>query len=150
MRSTLPALAVALLGAAGFLDAATAQNPPCVNDAPNPYRLVNDWAQTPRHWAPTNNVFVDAKDNVWVMDRCDSKGCLGSENSPIWEISADGKVLKNFGAAMFAFPHTVKPDAEGNIWAIDGDARDGKGDQVFKFSPDGKLLLTLGKAGQGG
>ncbi len=60
---------------------------PCVNDAPNPYHLVNDWAQMPRPWAPTNNVFVDAKDNVWVMDRCDDKGCLGSENSPIWELS---------------------------------------------------------------
>ena len=44
----------------------------------------------------------------------------------------------------------MKPDADGNIWAIDGDARNGKGNQVFKFSPDGKLLMTLGKAGQGG
>ena len=151
MRAALAALAVALLGASCFGDAAIAQSSsPCVNDAPNPYRLVKDWAHTPRAWAPTNNVFVDAKDQIWVMDRCEDKGCLGSENSPIWELSVDGKVLKNFGAGIFAFPHTVKPDAEGNIWAIDGDARSGKGDQVFKFSPDGKLLLTLGKAGQGG
>jgi sugar lactone lactonase YvrE len=65
-------------------------------------------------------------------------------------LSAEGTVMKNFGAGMFAFPHTVKPDADGNIWAIDGDARNGKGNQVFKFSPDGRVLLTLGKAGQGG
>jgi len=51
---------------------------------------------------------------------------------------------------MFLFPHTVKPDAEGNVWAIDGDAKEGKGNQVFKLSPDGKVLMTLGKAGQGG
>jgi streptogramin lyase len=51
---------------------------------------------------------------------------------------------------MFAFPHTVKPDADGNIWAVDGDAKDGKGNQVFKFSADGKVLATFGKAGQGG
>lgn len=150
MRTTLTALAIAVLGTAGFGDAAIAEDAPCVNDAPNPYRLVNDWAHMPRAWAPTNNVYVDDKDNVWVMDRCEDKGCLNSANSPIWELSADGKVLKNFGAGMFAFPHTVKPDAQGNIWAIDGDARGGKGDQVFKFSPGGKLLLTLGKAGQAG
>jgi hypothetical protein len=51
---------------------------------------------------------------------------------------------------MFAFPHTVKPDADGNIWAIDGDARNGVGNQVVKFSPDGKVLMKLGKAGQAG
>ena len=29
----------------------------------------------------------------------------------------------------------------------DGDGKDGKGHQVFKFSPDGRVLMTLGKAG---
>lgn len=123
---------------------------PCVNEAPNPYTQVTGWAQMPRHFANTNNVFVDAKDNVWVMDRCETKGCLGSKENPIWQFSPEGKVVKNFGAGMFAFPHTVKPDADGNIWAIDGDAKDGVGNQVIKFSPDGKELLRLGKAGQKG
>ena len=150
MRSALPALAIALLGAACFSDIATAQNSPCVNDAPNPYRLVNDWAHMPRSWAPTNNVFVDAKDNVWVMDRCEDKGCMGSGNSPIWAISADGKVLKNFGAGMFAFPHGIHIDRAGNVWVTDADGKDGKGHQVVKFSAEGKVLLTLGKAGVAG
>ena len=150
MRAALPYLTAALLAGSCIGDVAIAETSPCVNDAPNPYQLVNDWTHMSRPWAPTNNVFVDAKDNVWVMDRCDDKGCLGSSNSPIWELSTDGKVLKNLGAGLFAFPHTVKPDADGNIWAIDGDARSGKGNQVFKFSPEGKLLLTLGKAGQSG
>ena len=34
--------------------------------------------------------------------------------------------------------------------STDGLGKDGKGHQVFKFSPDGKLLLTLGKAGVAG
>jgi sugar lactone lactonase YvrE len=33
---------------------------------------------------------------------------------------------------------------------IDGDVKEGKGNQVFKFSPDGRVLMTLGKAGKGG
>jgi DNA-binding beta-propeller fold protein YncE len=148
MRAGLTTFGITLLATTAFVAAARAEN--CVNDAPNPYKQVAGWEHMPRSWAPTNNVYVDAKDNVWVMDRCESKGCLGSNGTPIWELSQDGKVMKNFGAGMFAFPHTVKPDADGNIWAIDGDAKEGKGNQVFKFSPDGKVLMTLGKKGEGG
>ena len=41
-------------------------------------------------------------------------------------------------------------DHDGNVWVTDARGQDGKGQQVFKFSPDGKLLLTLGKAGVAG
>ena len=145
-------IALAMLASVALTSDLYAQaSAPCVNDAPNPYKQVTGWEKMSRPWAPTNNVYVDGKDNVWVMDRCGPKGCAGgAPGAPIWELSSDGKTLKNFGEGMFAFPHTVKPDAQGNIWAIDGDAKDGKGNQVFKFSPDGKLLMTLGKAGQGG
>jgi len=43
---------------------------------------------------------------------------------------------------------TVDPD--GNVWVTDAQLKDGKGNQVFKFSPDGKLLMALGKAGVAG
>jgi DNA-binding beta-propeller fold protein YncE len=150
MRSHIQQLTIALFATTAFAAAAQAQSGPCLNDLPSPYKQVTGWEHMPRAWAPTNNVFVDAKDNVWVMDRCTDKGCLGSEENPIWELSSDGKVVKSFGGGMFAFPHTVKPGPDGSIWAIDGDAKDGKGNQVFKFSPDGKVLMTLGKKGQGG
>src|ERR1051326_1474548 len=151
MRARSIRIALALMATTAVVASAEAQpGSPCVNDAPNPYKQVTGWEHMPRGWAPTNNVFVDGKDNVWVMDRCETKGCLGSKENPIWELSSEGEVIKTFGAGMFAFPHTVKPDAQGNIWAIDGGARGGVGNQVFKFSPDGKLLLTLGKKGEGG
>ena len=144
-------LAMTIVVALALVGLAQAQSSyPCVNDAPNPYKQVNGWAHMPRPWAPTNNVYVDGKDNVWVMDRCEDKGCAESHESPIWELSPDGKVLKSFGAGMFVFPHTVKPDAAGNIWAVDGDMKDGRGNQVVKFSPEGKVLTTFGKAGQSG
>ena len=129
---------------------ARAQTSACVNDAPNPYRLVIDWAHLPRPWASTNNVFVDAGDRVWVFDRCEDKGCVGSSMAPVWELSPDGKVLRNFGVGMFVFPHQVVTDKSGNIWLVDNQGNNGKGMQVSKLSPDGKVLMTLGKAGQGG
>jgi hypothetical protein len=140
-----------IVAATAFTGVAHAQSSEaCVNDAPNPYRQVTGWAHTPRPWAPTNSVFVDGKDNVWVFDRCEDKGCPGSSVAPIWELSPDGKVARNFGAGLFVFPHGVKTDAKGHVWAIDADAKEGKGNQAFEFSTDGKLLMTLGKAGQGG
>jgi sugar lactone lactonase YvrE len=48
-------------------------------------------------------------------------------------------------------------DRDGNLWVTDfmgpdgkDPARDGKGHQVFKLSPEGKVLMTLGKAGVAG
>ena len=148
MQLQLAALAIGLCATTAV--AAHAQTTACVNDAPNPYHLENDWAHTTRPWAQTNNVFVDAHDNVWVFDRCAEGGCSGSSVAPIWELSPEGKVLKNFGAGMFIFPHAVVPDRDGNVWVVDGQAKDGKGNQVLKLTPDGKVLMALGKAGQSG
>jgi len=115
MRRQFVRTVVTPLFIAASATASHAQTASCVNDAPNPYQLVTNWAQMPRPWAQTNNVFVDAKDNVWVFDRCEDKGCLESNIAPIWELSPNGKVLKNFGAGMFVFPHEVVPDREGNV-----------------------------------
>ena len=51
---------------------------------------------------------------------------------------------------MFVFPHGATVDRDGNLWVTDARGEAGKGHQVFKFSPDGKVLMTLGKAGVSG
>ena len=48
------------------------------------------------------------------------------------------------------FPHGLHVDRDGNVWVTDGLGKDGKGHQVFKFGPDGKVLMRLGKAGVAG
>ena len=151
MHPGLKEIALALFATTAVIGAANAQSSyPCVNDAPNPYKLVSGWTQMPRSWAPTNNVYVDGKDNVWVMDRCGDKGCLGASESPIFHLSPDGKTIKNFGAGEFVSAHALAVDKDGNVWAADFQAKDGKGMQVVKFSPDGKVLLKLGKPGESG
>jgi sugar lactone lactonase YvrE len=124
-----------------------------LNSAPNPYRTVTNWAKLPdgRKWGQVIKVDIDPDgQSVWVIERCGGASCAGSDLAPILEFNASGKLVQSFGAGMFVFPHGLHTDREGNVWATDGGAKDGKGNQVFKFSPEGKLLMTLGKAGIAG
>jgi hypothetical protein len=149
MRSRFTRLAVPMFTATAFVAVAHAQSSyPCANDAPNPYKLVANWETTPRPWSHPLAAAIDSKDNLWVFDRCEEGGCTGSKNAPIFQLGSDGKTIKNFGAGLFVFPHAIAADKDGNVWAADGDAKDGKGMQVTKLSPDGKVLMTLGKAGK--
>src|SRR5262245_16834329 len=119
-------------------------------DPPNPYRTVENWAKLPdaRKWGQTIGVDVDPDGkSIWVFERCGGTTCEGSPVAPILKIDASGNVVKSFGADMFIFPHGLYVDRDGNVWVTDGRGKSGKGHQVFKFSPDGKVLMTLGKAG---
>jgi sugar lactone lactonase YvrE len=118
----------------------------------NPYRQGESWGRLPdgRTFGNVIGVDVDRGGNIWVFERCGGDTCEGSKLAPILQFDPSGKLLKSFGAGMFAFPHGLYVDRDGNVWATDGPGKGGKGYQVFKFSPDGKVLLTLGKAGVGG
>ena len=85
-----------------------------------------------------------------MAERCGANTCAGSSLAPILEFDATGTLLKSFGAGLLIFPHGFLVDRDGNVWVTDAQGRDGKGHQVLKFSPDGKLLLALGKAGVAG
>ena len=51
---------------------------------------------------------------------------------------------------MFVFPHGIAVDKDRNVYVADADGKNGKGHVVVKFSPDGKVLMTLGKPGMPG
>jgi sugar lactone lactonase YvrE len=135
------------------INPATAQPTAPVNTAPNPYRSVENWAHLPegRTWGASAGVYVDPNGTgVWVAERCAANSCVGSDLPPILHFDMSGRLLKAFGAGMFVFPHGIFVDQQSNVWVTDGQGKDGKGHQVFKFSPEGKVLLTLGKAGVAG
>ena len=95
--------------------------------------------------------------SIWVFDRCGANDCVGSDLDPIMQFDLDGNQLASFGSQMFVRPHGLHIDFEGNVWVTDGEGpdgedprRDGKGHQVFKFSPEGNVLMTLGKPGVAG
>src|SRR5437867_70370 len=118
----------------------------------NPYHRVEDWAKLPagRTFGAVIAVDVDRQGNVWAFDRCGGDTCGGSNMAPILKFDPSGKLVNSFGAGLFVFPHGFYVDRNGNVWATDGQGKDGKGHQAIKFSPEGKILLTLGKAGVAG
>src|SRR6185503_13311941 len=120
-----------------------------INDLPNPYRTVRDWGKPPGGvpWAAVTAVEVSPDGSIYVIHRCKDNSCSGRPEPPILKFDKSGKLLTAWGENMFVFPHGATVDAQGNLWVTDSQIKDGKGHQVFKFSPDGKMLMTLGKAG---
>lgn len=124
------------------------------NSQPNPYQEVPNWAQLPagRKLAAISAIGIGPDGNIWVADRCSAGrgACGGSDLAPVFEFDPSGKMLKNFGAGLFVYPHGLWVDKDGYVWVTDAQASNGKGQQVIKFSPDGKVVMTLGKAGVAG
>lgn len=122
------------------------------NSLPNPYRIVEKWGTLPegRMWGSSSAVDIGPDGNIWVAERCGANTCAGSNLAPVLHFDRSGKLLKSFGEGLFVFPHGIFVDRAGNVWITDADVKDGKGNQVIKFSPEGKVLLTLGKAGVAG
>jgi DNA-binding beta-propeller fold protein YncE len=136
-----------------------------INSGANPYRVIRDWAQLnieKRPWGGSNGVAIDRDGkSVWATDRCSpgtAPGCLGSLGNPVHHFDESGKEIRSFGAGMFVWPHGIHADRDGNVWVTDSrvaspeelkkyPGEDKKGSVVVKFSPDGKVLMTLGKPG---
>ena len=125
------------------------------------------------------SVHVDVDgESIWAFIRCDETspvpvargGRFGIDcmipdgklkpHDTIYKFDPKGNVVKSFGARMFIWPHGMHVDREGNVWVTDAAAEDAvamaakagvkAGHIVRKFSPDGKVLMTLGEPGVAG
>lgn len=151
LSTALTCALVAVFAMSG--DKSYSQGAPDPNAAPNPYRLDDGWAKLPpgRKWGGTFGISVDRDGkSMWAFDRCEATECADSNLNPIFKFDPSGKTVANFGAGIFAAPHGLYVDRDGNVWATDFQAKNGKGHTVTKFSPDGKVLMTLGKPGVAG
>ena len=129
MKKLLPAVLVMAVSAAGLAARQEA-----------PYRLVPNWGALPAGatWGEVPGMAIDATGKIYAFHRAEV---------PIVELDRSGRVLKQWGGKLFAWPHGIRVDRFGNLWITDGQARNGIGQQVFKYAPDGTLLMTLGTKG---
>ncbi len=133
---------------------------PAKNNLPNPNpTVITEWGPLPdgRKWVSTAGVDIGPDGHVWAYDRCVAYalagGCDTSNVAPILKFDREtGEVLTSFGVGMFVLPHGLHVDREGNVWVTDSQGNEAgtKGHQVIKFSPEGKVLMKLGKAGVAG
>jgi DNA-binding beta-propeller fold protein YncE len=83
-----------------------------------------------------SSVAVDAEDRIFVLHRGEP---------PLVAFDKAGSYVRSWGTGLFKVPHGLRIDGEGNIWTTDN------GNHVLrKFSPDGRLQMTLGTEGKPG
>jgi hypothetical protein len=78
-----------------------------------------------------SSVAADRNGAIYVLQR-------GDKLDPVIAIDHDGRVLRSWGKGMFTVPHSVRIDAEGNVWTVDAGSS-----VILKFSPEGKKLQEI-------
>lgn len=129
-----------------------AQTVPVTPSLPNPYQTIEGYFHLPagRVWGSTSAIDIDPDGKtIWIGERCGDNSCAGKMDPPVLKFDPSGVLLRAFGEGLILFPHGIHVDRIGNVWVTDGQAKDGGGMQVWKFSPDGRVLMTLGKPGGG-
>jgi peptidylamidoglycolate lyase len=103
------------------------------------YVVDPDWPNRPAELGPRGavpGVAVDAEDRIWCVERGEV---------PVQVYSADGQLVSSWGRGEFGSAHSIRFDRDGNVWISDFAQH-----VVKKFTPEGKLLLTLGTPGEAG
>lgn len=123
--------------------------PPAREAAPRA-TVVAGWPTIPAgaKFGQVSAVDVDARGRVYVLHRAGRKWREPFPAEPIAEPTvlvfdgATGQLLAQWGAGQFIMPHGLSIDPQGKVWITDVGR-----EQVFRFSPDGKLELSLGERG---
>lgn len=102
------------------------------------YEVDPDWPAKPAgiEWGHAPGIAVDKDNRIWVITRSEP---------PVQVYAADGTFIKAWGQGLFETVHQIRIDSKGHIWIADAAQH-----TVQKFTPEGKLLLTLGIPGEAG
>lgn len=135
-------------------DAATAAPPP---DTAAYVVADSAWGRLPggRDYGAVSAIFP-APDgmSIWVAERCGANICVDSDADPVLRFDLDGNLMASFGAGLMAWPHGMFVEPDGSVWVADAvgyaPVPQGWGHVLYKFSPEGELLATLGRRGEAG
>jgi hypothetical protein len=102
------------------------------------YEVISSWPAGHKDlaWGAVAGIAIGPEDQVWTFNR----GTV-----PVQVYSANGELLRSWGEGLFREPHQVRIDRQGDVWLVDSGQH-----CVRKYTPDGKLLLTLGTPGDPG
>lgn len=110
----------------------------CPGCAQQQLHVDASWPQKPEgfQWAQMPGITLDDKDLVYIFTR----------SSPALQVyKTDGTFVRAWDSGDPSGAHFIRIDQEGNVWTaniVDHVVR--------KHSPDGKLLLTIGRVGAAG
>jgi DNA-binding beta-propeller fold protein YncE len=99
------------------------------------YDVVETWERLPLGyaWQEAAAVATDGHNRLFVFDR--------SEH-PVVVLASDGTFLYSWGEGQFVRPHGISIGPDGCVYCTDDSDH-----TVKKFTPEGKLVMTLGTSG---
>src|SRR6516164_10585396 len=101
-----------------------------------PYDSVPNFLKLPpgEYLGESVAVATNSKGHVFVYHR--------SANTRLFEFDQNGNFVKEIGSGYygFEFAHSVRVDKDDNIWTVDEGTN-----MITKFSPEGKVLMVLGR-----
>ena len=99
------------------------------------YEPNDHWEKLPAGftWTEVTAVATDSRDRVFVFNR---------GNHPVILFDAMGNFLSSWGEGVFARPHGITIGPDDSVYCTDD-----LDHTVRKFTPDGRLLFTLGTSG---
>jgi DNA-binding beta-propeller fold protein YncE len=100
------------------------------------YRVVPGWEQLPAGFTHLDcvGVDVDAQDNVYLLTREQPRAIV---------YDRDGRFLRSWGEGLFTDrTHGLTVGPDGSVYCVD----EGK-NCVYKMTPDGRVVMTVGNVG---
>ena len=138
MRRWMGPLVILLLSLSFVIPASTPTRAQMESPPPLDYVPVADPFKLPdgMNFGGVSGVAINSRGHIFVLHR---------GPSPLMEFDADGNFIRGLGEGLFDRPHGLRIDAEDNIWTTDVG-----GHVVYKFNPDGRIVMVLGVRGRPG
>lgn len=138
----------------GQSEVEAAQQPPAqgtrprrpVFDAPTLPFTATDFLKFPvdRYLGEPIAIARNSKGHLFVFHRSgnDQTTSHWGKSAELWEFDTNGRFVRQIGKGIYGFldAHGVSVDKDDNIWAVDEGSS-----MVIKISPEGKVLLVLGR-----
>jgi DNA-binding beta-propeller fold protein YncE len=102
------------------------------------WEVLQSWGQLPAGttWGAASQVATTKDGQIVIFRRM---------NPSFFVLNPDGTFVKSWGDTPYKLAHGIRIDKDGFIWVTDN-----SDNIVQKFSPDGKLLMTIGRKGSAG